>query len=224
MRVLLRLKAILDRGIVWRNRNRKGALGEFYRHGGSELLVSKFALTSHDWIVDAGGFRGEWTDEMLRRYGANALIFEPNPPYAARLRDRYKSNDRVEVIEAALSDQVGQMALSLCDEGSSLFDAESGSAAVDVRLVDISQLIEERFPDGLGCLKLNVEGAEYEILEKLLTTGQVGSIRSVLVQFHKGLPNYIRRREQIQMRLSKTHRKIFDFPFVWELWRGETEA
>ena len=48
-----------------------------------------FALSSDDWIVDAGGFRGEWTDEMLCRYGAKVVIFEPNPPYAARLRDRY---------------------------------------------------------------------------------------------------------------------------------------
>jgi FkbM family methyltransferase len=223
VRILIRLKALLDRGIDLRHRLRQGALGEFYRQGGSELLVSKFELISDDWIVDAGGFRGEWTDEMLCRYGAKVVIVEPNPPYAARLRDRYKTNDRVEVIEAALSDQMGYKALSLCDEGSTLMGSTSASATIDVRLVDVRQLIEKRFSNGLGCLKLNIEGAEYEILEKLLSTEQVNGIRFILVQFHKGPLNCIQRREQIQMRLSETHNKIFDFPFVWELWCEKTK-
>ena len=222
MRILIRLKALLDRGIDWRNRNRPGALGELYRHGGIELLVSKFELTSNDWIVDAGGFRGEWANEMLCRYGAKIVILEPNPPYAARLRDRYKTNDRVEVVEAALSDQEGHQALSLCDEGSTLMGSASPSATVDVRLIDVRQFVEERFSNGLGCLKLNVEGAEYEILEKLLSTGQAGGIRYILVQFHLGPLNCVQRREQIQTQLSKTHEKIFDYPFVWELWRKKT--
>ena len=222
MRILIRLKALLDRGIDLRHRLRRGALGDFYRHRGGALLVENFALSSADWIVDAGGFRGEWTDEMLCRYGAKVVIFEPNPPYAARLRNRYNANDRVEVIEAALSDQTGCMALSLCDEGSTLMGSASASEMVEVRLVDVQQFIDERFSTGLGFLKLNVEGAEVEILEKLLSAGKVGGIRFILVQFHKGPLNCIQRREKIQMRLGETHNKIFDFPFVWELWREKT--
>ena len=224
MRILIRLRAFLDRGIHWRHRIRHGALGEFYRHGGSELLVNEFELTSNDWIIDAGGFRGEWSDEMLCRYGAKIVIFEPNPPYAARLRDRYKANDRVELVEAALSDRTGQQALSLCDEGSTLMGSASASATIDVRLVDVGQLIEERFSNELGCLKLNVEGAEYEILDKLLSAGQVSGIQYILIQFHKGPLNCVQRREQIQMRLGETHKKVFDFPFVWELWREKTKT
>jgi FkbM family methyltransferase len=224
VKVLIHLKSFLDRGIDWRNRIRQGALGEFYRHGGNELLVSKFELTSNDWIVDAGGFRGEWSDEMLCRYGAKVVIFEPNPPYAAQLRDRYMANDRVELIEAALSEQTGHRALSLCGEGSTLMSSTSASGTIDVQLVDVRQLFQKRFSSGLGCLKLNVEGAEYEILEKLLSTGQVSGIRFILVQFHKGPLNCIQRREQIQMRLSESHNKVFDFPFVWELWREKTKT
>lgn len=222
MRILIRLKDFIDRSIDWRHRIRQGALGEFYRNGGIELLVSQFDLNSDDWVVDAGGFRGEWTDEILCRYGAKVVIVEPNPPYAARLRDRYKSNDRVEVVEVALSDRVGRVALRLCDEGSTLMASATASATIDVRLIDVRQLFEERFPRGLGCLKLNVEGAEFEILERLLSTGQAGGIRTILVQFHKGPSNCVQRREKIQAQLSKTHKKVFDFPFVWEMWRLQT--
>ena len=45
MRIHIRLKAFLDRGIDWRHCIRQGALGEFYRNGGIELLVSQFDLT-----------------------------------------------------------------------------------------------------------------------------------------------------------------------------------
>ena len=100
----------------------------------------------------------------------------------------------------------------------------SASATIDVRLVDVGQLIEERFSNELGCLKLNVEGAEYEILDKLLSAGQVSGIQYILIQFHKGPLNCVQRREQIQMRLGETHKKVFDFPFVWELWREKTKT
>jgi FkbM family methyltransferase len=69
---------------------------------------------------------------IMCRYGAKVVVFEPNLPYAAQLRDRYMANDRVELIEAALSDQTGHRGLSLCGEGSTLMSSTSAFDTIDV--------------------------------------------------------------------------------------------
>jgi hypothetical protein len=56
------------------------------------------------------------------------------------------------------------------------------------------------------------------VLERLISTGQLAGIRSVLVQFHPIQPNSEERRENIRQALSATHREAFCFPFVWERW------
>ena len=204
-------RSLLDKVTNLRNRGRVGALGEFYCGGGNELLVANLDLSPDDCVVDAGGYEGKWTDEMICRYGVSSTIFEPNPHNAALLRERYRANWRVQVHEAALSNQDGPCAFIQQGSGSTL--TVSGPNTITVDRFDVCRLL------ALGCLKLNVEGSEYEILERLLKTEQANDIKYILVQFHYRTPFCERRREIIQLGLSKTHTCVFDYPFVWELWR-----
>ena len=204
-------RSILDRVTDWRNRGRVGALGEFYSGGGNELLVSNLDLTQTDFVVDAGGYEGEWTDEMVCRYGVSSIIFEPNPHNAELLRERYKANSRIGVIEAALSNQGGTALFKQQGSGSAI-DAQG---TIKVELCDVSWI---RRYTSVRCLKLNVEGSEYDILERLIETKLIDTIKYILVQFHQA-PNCNRRREKIQLGLCRTHECVFDYPFVWELWK-----
>ena len=205
-------KTILDRVTNLRNRGRVGALGQFYCGGGNELLVSNLVLPPDSYVIDAGGYEGEWTDEMLCRYGVTSTIYEPNPPNAAFLRERYAYNLRVKVIEAALWNRDGEWAFIQQGSGSTLTSLSPNT--IMVRVVDAKRVVNAPF----GCIKLNVEGAEYDILEKLIEFNRVKDIKYILVQFHQG-PNCNRRREKIQLGLSLTHTCVFDYPFVWELWK-----
>ena len=200
-------KTILDRVTNLRNRGRVGALGQFYCGGGNELLVANLDLGIESVVIDAGGYEGDWTDEMLCRYGLSSIIFEPNPHNAMLLRARYKANERVGVIEVALSNRSGTATFKQQGAGSTL--ALDGN--VLVKLCDINK---QFIPD---CLKLNIEGEEYNVLERMLSTDRRRP-RYILVQFHQS-PNCNRRREKIQLDLSKTHTCVFDYPFVWELWK-----
>src|SRR5215831_3301635 len=178
MRQLIYLREFIDRGINARDRMRCGALGRFHRQGGNALLVNGLELNSNDWVLDGGGYLGRWTEEVVIRYGARSVIVEAHPHFAANLRKRYLMNDRVEVIEGALGGASGNIVFSTRGDSSTIIPSTVAGETVSVQLVDIKALIGERFSSGLGCLKLNVEGAEYEVLERLISARLAARIKS----------------------------------------------
>jgi FkbM family methyltransferase len=175
-------------------------------------------LASGDLVVDAGGYRGEWCDQILCRYGCRAAVLEPVPAYADALRSRYKGNSRVEVFQAALGAEAGRLPIAVAGEGSSLFRVSSTGEHVEVEILDAVAFLHRWPNEEIGCLKLNVEGAEYDILDRLLTVGVMARVRALLVQFHQVAGDSVERRASIQAALSRTHRCGFDYPFVWEYW------
>jgi hypothetical protein len=56
--------------------------------------------------------------------------------------------------------------------------------------------------DRVNLLKINVEGAEYDILDKLIETGYIKNVDNIQVQFHNFVPNAEDRRQKIQTELA----------------------
>ena len=65
---------------------------------------------------------------------------------------------------------------------------------------------------------MNVEGAEFDILESLLDANLVEKVHTFLIQFHYYGETPVLRRDKILERLSETHKVKFSYPFVWECW------
>ena len=68
-------------------------------------------------------------------------------------------------------------------------------------------------------MKINIEGGEYDLLDRLITTGLVGKIDNIQVQFHEFVPNAKERMQNIQKKLSKTHTPTYQYEFIWENWK-----
>ncbi len=203
---------------AWRSRRLPGALGDFFRQGGNTLLVKDLPLGAGDLVIDAGGYRGSWSCDILSRYGSRAIIFEPFPAQAKFLRNLFQHNSRVEVIEAAVGDRNGEDKLTLQSDASTRFASHRASASVAIRVLDIAGFLSSRGISEVGCMKLNIEGSEYEVLERLIETGLIRIIRSLLIQFHRVDASSTERRIKIQNGLRQSHICNFDFPFVWESW------
>ena len=67
-------------------------------------------------------------------------------------------------------------------------------------------------------MKLNIEGAEFEVFDRLIETGLHDRIDCFLIQFHEYQATAREHRERIRSVLAKTHRLVWDFPMVWERW------
>ncbi len=137
----------------------------------------------HPLILDCGANIGFSTLNYLRQYPkAKVVAFEPDPQFAPVLRRNLERNGAadVEVVEAAAWISKGE-ARWLCEgiDGSKIL--ELGQEAADtavVRTVDLAGYL-----DGpVDLLKLDIEGAEYAVLEHL--GGRLGNVRNALIECH----------------------------------------
>ena len=197
---------------------RKGPIGDFYRAGGNDLL-HVLPVTTDDVVIDAGGFEGDWAAAMLVKFGCRVELFEPIPAFAHACRTRFASNRRVEVHEAALggSERIAHFAI---DSVASSEFKEQGGGTVEARVLDVADVVDRvrAAHRDVACLKLNIEGGEYEVLERLAGCGALASCRSILVQFHAQPEGWEDRLHRARSELGIAHRCAWRFPMVWELW------
>ena len=87
-----------------------------------------------------------------------------------------------------------------------------------VSVRDVSKVIDELNIKFIDLLKSNIEGAEYDLLNKLIETNKMTKIRySPQIQYHKDhIKNAELLRDKINKKLLKTHRNIWSYYFVWE--------
>ena len=208
--------------IVEKRRDRKrksmpGPYGDFYRNGGNELLYD-VPVSTGSLVIDAGGYEGEWTVKMLARYGCRSEVFEPAPSYADHCKRLFGRNTLVRVHAAALGGSSRITKFSFAANGTSEFRTTESTNIVEAPVVDVSQVFDMLGDEPVACLKLNIEGGEYEVLERLLVTNQIIRCKSLLIQFHYQPEDWWQRRKDIEARLQATHDRDWCYPMVWEKW------
>jgi FkbM family methyltransferase len=202
----------------WRLRRIPGALGDFYRAGGNALLFRDLPVSSSDVVVDVGGYRGDWTAEMSWRYGSRAIVLEPIPTHATEIQGRFARNDRVYVIAAGLGPRDGTLEMALAGDSSSSVRESRSAPHIQVSMIGVARLFNEQRLDEVACLKLNIEGAEYDLLDAMADGGLLPRVRSLVVQFHDIGPSTEARVRRTRELLAKTHQPRFAYELVWERW------
>ncbi len=118
-------------------------------------------------IFDVGACKGEYTDYVLSKVQkAECFLFEPNSDLFKRLK--YKNKYQV-----ALSDKSGQIDFYVCpgkhNELSSIYEREvfkqTGSVKEIVRSTTVDLFCKENEIDFIDFLKIDVEGAEFDVLK-----------------------------------------------------------
>jgi FkbM family methyltransferase len=202
----------------WRLRRTPGALGDFYRAGGNTLLYRELPVSSADVVVDVGGYRGDWTAEMSWRYGARAVVLEPIPAFAADIQRRFEHNDRIVVIAAGLGPQDDTVEMNLAADSSSSIRGAAAGDRILVSMLGTARMFEERKLDEVACLKLNIEGGEYDVLDAMAESDLLRRVRCFVVQFHDIGPSTPARLKRARELLARTHERRFCYDLVWERW------
>jgi len=70
----------------------------------SESLFNKDSI-----IFDCGGFKGEYTDDIIHKYNCNVYIYEPIKEFSDRLINKYKNNKKIHVINKAIYKRIGRI-------------------------------------------------------------------------------------------------------------------
>ena len=123
--------------------------------------VGPVRIQPDDWVIDAGACEGYFTWFALQRK-ANVLAIEPVPRLAQALRRTYAQEinaGQVKILEAALSDAPGELALDIpvgrLDQAQL---SEKGQIKVPVYTLD--KILADQIIPRVDFIKMDIEGAE----------------------------------------------------------------
>ena len=166
-----------------------------------------------------GAYRGDWSREIFERYGCGIYAFEPNPETFRELEAA--TENRWQNLPYGLSDRTEEVRFSLKGMGSSAFNRRNEEDSLErtpAQLKAVDQAWCDLGLEQVDLMKINIEGGEFPLLERMEETGLLAMVDTYLIQFHEWHPGAYRRRRRIRHALAKTHQLVWDYHFVWERW------
>jgi FkbM family methyltransferase len=189
---------------------------KWWADGGDYQLRFAYNLSASSFVVDLGGYQGQWASDLFGRYKCRIAIFEPVEAFAKNIKERFKHNSSMEVFAFGLGSSTRLESIGVSADGSSVF--KNAAQREKIRIVDVIEWLRARPESVIDLLKINIEGGEYELLERLIETGLINTISNIQVQFHDVALNSADRMKNIQERLKGTHEPTYQYRFVWENW------
>ena len=184
---------------------------------GDKTFRLNYDLDENSLVFDLGGYEGQWASDIFSRYFCTIHVFEPVSEFADKIKARFAGNKRILVHQFGLSNENRAVLLSVNKTSSSLY--KQRGELKEVRLVKAVDFIQENHIQKIDLMKINIEGAEYDLLEHLIDAGLISNINNIQVQFHDFVSNAEQRMIMLQKELEKTHSLTYQYPFVWENWR-----
>lgn len=135
-------------------------------------------------VVDAGAHRGQFSEILIRDYGCRCYLIEANPAFALAL----KVEGAAGIVSGALAarDGVTGFHSHMNPESGSILPGLPGSSAgavSEVEMISLGTLMKRFNLTHIDLLKLDIEGAEFELLEAT-PDSILQSITQITVEFH----------------------------------------
>ena len=148
-------------------------------------------------FLDCGGYNADSVDAFKKSkwYSPDVIIysFEPNP----RFKETYKKRPDINFIGKAVwvknEEQSFYIAQIRVERGSSIIKGKRGGHLdqehpIKVQCLDFSKWILDNFTkDDFIVLKMDIEGAEYPVLNKMIEDGSIYYIKKAFIAFHSWL-------------------------------------
>lgn len=198
--------------------NKKGCLEAWYKNKCDRTLRLEYENINEKSIVfDLGGYEGQWSSDIFAKYCCLIHVFEPVEKFAQTIDKRFSSNSKIVLHNFGLASDNGEEFIFV-DEDKSSITRELNSNTEKIQLKKASTFIERNSINKIDLMKINIEGAEYDLLEHLIDSGYIKKIKNIQVQFHDFVPKAESRMQEIQRKLAITHQLKWQYYFVWESW------
>lgn len=144
-------------------------------------------------FLQVGANKGQNIPNIRKVYKDDYDIysFEPNPVCIDILKNNYGNDDKITIMEYAASnkDGISDFYIGAHTLASSLRKDKTSNMTnkkITVETLDLSKWVQEKFTLGDEIiLYLDIEGAEYEVLEKLISDNTLKWFNEVYVEFHE---------------------------------------
>ena len=169
--------------------------GPFLLGAARSLQLLSDLLSSPVVIIDAGARWGVMPSWSALGSQVNVIGFEPEPDEAQELQSRYRSDSRIEIVAKALGSGAGKIPLQVTPEaaGSSFYTLKFGERmslgaefnvcmTIDVEVTSLDDWVASSPHDHVDAMKLDVQGAEYDIFVGAVTS--LSTIRILQTEMH----------------------------------------
>lgn len=176
--------------------------------------------------IDCGANVGLVTQDLLKHCD-HVYCFEPNPFAFKVLESRFSGLKNVTCFNKAVLDREDKVKLFFHKEsdkdeikwstGSTLLEFKTNTSRekfTEVEAIDLCSFIK-KLDCKIEILKIDIEGVEYEIINKLIDTKLIYNIKNVFVELHaKKIPELEEKEEQLKKRILDLNLKNINLDWV----------
>jgi FkbM family methyltransferase len=178
---------------------------------GDDTHRLNYPLTKDSFVWDVGGFEGGWSAKISNIYDCNIFVFEPVKEYYDALVHKFANTPKVKIFNFGLG--ASTMKCNMSPDGDGSKPKEEGSP---VLIKSINEFIFEENITSVDLIKINIEGAEYGLMESLIDKNNIEVFNHYQIQFHVWETNCEERHKLILESINKTHDSTYSYPFIWE--------
>jgi len=191
-------------------------VAKWNRDGGNKAFRMEYDLSSSSIVIDLGGYEGQWASDIFAMYACKIHVFEPVSSFYDEISKRFSRNPSISVWKYGAGGAARTEQIRVCGDGSSV---HRGSGVTEtIQIIDFCDWLDRHKVDHIDLLKLNIEGGEYEVLERMISADVLSRVTHIQVQFHRIGADSDARLQRIQESLKKTHVPTYQYAYVWESW------
>ena len=172
--------------------------------------ISTQGLTSESIVYSAGVGRDiSFERELVARYGMKIILLDPSPTGVETMRELENRVPQFEFLPMAISGESGHIVLGpppnpaegswVTTEALNMDKRQSGDE-IRVPSISIPELAKQRGHETIDLLKMDVEGAEFDVIQSILQSKLI--IKQIAVEFHNGILVGIRRSQTVRTLLQ----------------------
>lgn len=192
---------------------------KWFKDNGDYTHRLNYNLNSNSIVFDAGGYKGIWSENIYSKYKCKIFIFEPIKKYFDILNEKFNNNNDIKIFNFGLSDKSENIKIYHSHDASSIYkDFINYYDTEEIVLINFSEFFVNNDIKIIDLFKINIEGSEYNLLEKIIDNNHHLKIKNIQIQFHYFIPDAELKRNNIREKLRKSHNLTYDYEFVWENW------
>lgn len=175
-----------------------------------------YNLNQDSIVFDIGGYVGWFSEQINNKYGSKIYCYEPLINFYNQIQNKFIDNKNVLVFPLAISDENKKEVIYVNDDASSVF--QKGGQPIEIDCITLDNAMQDNDIKTIDLIKINIEGAEYPLLEYMIKNELLEKCKNIQVQFHGFVEYSELRYDYICYELKKTHHLTYHYPFVWENW------
>ncbi len=175
--------------------NYSSAIRQAIKASKTEDILHSHELSSDNMVIHVGATTGDWAQQIQEKYNCQVQVYPMTVGWTWKLQNRFADSTCVY------------------------------AHPNNLKMNHVRELLEEVEPREIDLLRIGsfgwksgAEGGEYTLLPMLIDSGLHKRCRQIMIQYNENWFMSHFRRYRINRALNHTHKRVLNYPFVFEKW------